>query len=69
MSSTGTFLAAVSPDARDKVETALRQNGVEARLLGSFTKDLRRVLVKKEEERLFPKDVNDPYARFISKKL
>ncbi len=65
MSSTGTFLAAVSPDARDKVETVLRQNGVEARLLGSFTKDLCRVLVKNGEERLFPRDTDDPYARFL----
>jgi hydrogenase maturation factor len=69
MSSTGTFLAAVSPDARDKVETVLRQNGVEARLLGSFTKDLRRVLVKNGEEKLFPRDADDPYARFLSEKL
>ncbi|MCK4885228.1 hydrogenase assembly protein HupF [Candidatus Bathyarchaeota archaeon] len=69
MSSTGTFLAAVSPEARDKVETVLRQNGVEARLLGSFTKDLRRVLVKNGKERLFPREADDPYARFLSEKL
>ncbi len=69
MSSTGTFLVAVSPDARDKVETLLRQNGVEARLLGSFTKDLRRVLVKNGKERLFPEEADDSYARFLSEKL
>ena len=69
MSSTGTILAAVSPEARDKVETVLRQNGANVRFVGSFTKTLRRVLVKNGEERLFPIEVDDPYARFISKKL
>ena len=67
LSSTGTFVAAVSPKAKDKVETVLRQNGVEVRLLGSFTKDLHRVLIKNGEELLFPEEANDPYASFFSK--
>ena len=69
MSSTGTILAAVSPEARDKVETVLHQNGVNLRFVGSFTKNLCRVLVKNREERLFPREADDPYARFLSKKL
>jgi len=69
MSSTGTILAAVSPEAKDKVENVLRQNNVEARFLGSFTKDLRRILVKNGEETSFPKEVDDPYTKLLSRKL
>ena len=69
MSSTGTFLAAVSPAARDKVENVLYQNNIEARFLGSFTKDMRRILVKNGEETLFPREADDPYARFVSEKV
>jgi hydrogenase expression/formation protein HypE len=68
MSSTGTFLAAVSPEARDKVEAVLSQNGVEVRFLGSFTKDPSRVLVKNGEETVFPREADDPYAIFFSAK-
>ena len=69
LSSTGTFLAAVSPEAKDGVEAVLRQNNVEARFLGSFTEDLQRVLVKKGEETVFPDEADDPYARFVSGKI
>ena len=65
MSSTGTILAAVSPESRDKVEAVLRQNGVEARFLGSFTRDFSRVLVKNGEETVFPLEPDDPYTRFL----
>ncbi|MGD9130038.1 MAG: AIR synthase-related protein [Candidatus Bathyarchaeota archaeon] len=67
MSSTGTVLAAVSPEARDKVESVLRQNGVEARFLGSFTKEMRRVLVKNGEETVFPREADDPYTRLLQR--
>ena len=68
ISSTGTILAAVSPEAKDKVEKGLYQNNVEARFLGSFTKDMRRILVKNGEETSFPKEADDPYARILSEK-
>ena len=68
LSSTGTILAAVSPEAKDNVENVLRQNGVEVRFLGSFTKDLHRILVKNGEETMFPIEADDPYARFFSVK-
>ena len=69
MSSTGTILAAVSSEAKDRVEEALRQNDVEARFLGFFTKNMRRILVKNGKETLFPKKANDPYERILSAKL
>ena len=69
MSSTGTILAAVSSEAKDSVEEVLRQNDDEARFLGFFTKNMRRILVKNGKETLFPKKANDPYERILSAKL
>lgn len=69
MSSTGTFVAAVSPEDRNMVETVLGQKGVEVRFVGSFTKDMERVLVKGGEEGVFPVDADDPYPRLVSGKL
>jgi hydrogenase maturation factor len=66
MSSTGTVLAAISPKARDKVENTLRQNRFEANLIGSFTREMRRVLIKNGESTMFPRKANDPYARILS---
>jgi len=69
MSSTGAVLAAVGPEAKSKVEEVLRQNEVEGRLLGSFTKNKHRILVKNGEETLFPEKADDPYERILSGKL
>lgn len=69
MSSTGTVLAAVSPDAKNRAEEVLRQNNVEARALGVFTKDLRRILIVNGEERPFPETTDDPYERILSGEL
>ena len=66
MSSTGTFLVAVAPDAKTNVESVLLQNGVDARFVGVFTKDLGRVLVKNKKETVFPSQADDPYARILS---
>jgi hydrogenase maturation factor len=68
MSSAGTILAAVSPEARDEVEGVLRRSGVEASFLGSFTKSTGRVLVKGGEDALFPRWADDPYAMLFSEK-
>jgi hydrogenase maturation factor len=67
MSSTGTVLAAVSPEARDEVEDVLCQNGIEATFLGSFTKEVRSVLVKNGEEKVFPREADDPYSRLLQR--
>ncbi|NWG10875.1 hypothetical protein HXY33_03875 [Candidatus Bathyarchaeota archaeon] len=69
MSSTGTVLAAVSPDAKDKVLETLRQNKIEVSVLGVFEKNRRRVLVKNGKETLFPRKAKDPYERILSGKL
>lgn len=69
MSSTGTILAAVSPEAKDSVEGALRQNNINAVVVGSFTKNTRLTLMKHGKETSFPKRAEDPYARILSGKL
>jgi hydrogenase maturation factor len=69
LSSTGTILAAVSPEAKDNVEESLRLGGVEARFLGVFTKKNRCLLVKNGRETPFPRRADDPYERILSTKL
>ncbi len=68
MSSTGTVLAAVSPEATNMLEEILREKGIEANVLGIFTKNMRRILVKDGKETLFPKKADDPYEKIIIRK-
>lgn len=65
MSSTGTVIAAVDSKAIDKVEDILSQNNFEVRFLGTFTKDRRRILLKRGKETLFPRSADDPYQRMM----
>jgi len=69
LSSTGTILASISPKAREKVEAKMRQNKIQANVLGIFTEDTRRILTKDGKDTSFPKDADDPYARILSGKL
>ena len=49
----GHNLGCFSPEARDKVAAVLRQNDVNVRFLGSFTKDSSRILAKTEKKLVF----------------
>jgi hydrogenase maturation factor len=69
MSSTGTFVAAINPEDRNIVEKVLRRNSIEARFIGSFKEIKGRVLVKGEEELVFPLEADDPYPRLVSGNL
>ncbi|MGD0977675.1 MAG: AIR synthase-related protein [Candidatus Bathyarchaeia archaeon] len=69
MSSTGTILVSVSPEAKEKVEALMRQNKIQANVLGIFTEDKQRILVRDSKETPFPEDADDPYARILSGKL
>lgn len=69
MSSTGTILAAVDAKAKDRVEKLLTENNIEANVLGVFTKNAHRILVKKGKETSFPKEPMDLYERILSGKL
>jgi hydrogenase maturation factor len=66
MSSSGTILASVSPKAKEKVETTTRRSKIQANVLGIFTKDTHRILVRDGKEVLFPEEADDPYARILS---
>jgi hydrogenase expression/formation protein HypE len=68
MSSTGTILAAISPESKSKVETFLRQNKVDVRLLGKFTGELSRLLIKNKKKQEFPSVADDPYERLFLEK-
>lgn len=65
LSSTGTIVVAVSPEARNEVEDVLNQSGVEGKFLGFFTQSLKHILIKDEKETLFPREANDPYAELF----
>lgn len=68
MSSTGTILAAVKPEAQEKVEVALNKLGLFASFLGEFTKAPERVLIKKGKEVAYPLVADDPYTLILSGK-
>lgn len=68
MSSTGTILAAVDVEAKDKVTTELRKQGIEASVIGVFTKDVYRILLKDGEITIFPEKADDPYEKIMSER-
>jgi hydrogenase maturation factor len=68
-SSTGTVLAAVKSTAKRKVGEALREIGVSASFIGTFTKNKKRELVKDGRRKTFPKVADDPYGRILSGKV
>jgi hydrogenase expression/formation protein HypE len=65
MSSTGTILAAVSPDAEKEAEETLKKCGLKASFLGQFTEDKKRVLVRNNRKLSFPRVADDPYSRIM----
>jgi hydrogenase expression/formation protein HypE len=68
MSSTGTILAAVKPEAKEKVKITLAKRGLEAFFLGEFMESKERVLIKKGKETEFPQVADDPYTLILSGK-
>jgi len=65
MSSTGTILGAVEPNAKEKVQAVLNQSGFEASFVGEFTENKTRILVKKGKDEAFPQVATDPYTQII----
>jgi hydrogenase expression/formation protein HypE len=68
MSSTGTILAAVKPEAKEKVKITLAKSGLQAYFLGEFMERKERVLIKKGQETQFPQVADDPYTLISSGK-
>jgi hydrogenase maturation factor len=69
MSSTGTILAAVNPKAKGRVQKILDEKKIDATFVGYFTEDKGRILIKNQEEILFPKRADDPYEKILSEQL
>ena len=67
LSSTGTFLVAVNPEDKTKIESILSHHHIKARFIGSFTKDKRRILVKNGKKQYFPRESDDLYTRLLAK--
>ena len=68
MSSTGTILAAVKPEVKEKVKATLVKCGLDACYLGEFTEKKERILLKKGKETLFPQVADDPYTLILAGK-
>ncbi|MEJ2240695.1 MAG: AIR synthase-related protein [Candidatus Bathyarchaeota archaeon] len=49
-------------------EVQKHKNNIESRVLGQFTKDSRRIIIKKDKAMMFPEESNDPYTNIISTK-
>jgi len=69
ISSTGTILAAVSPQAKQEVTEMLRKSGFEPNFIGEFIKGKNRILMKNSKKLHFPEVANDPYPRILSGKV
>ncbi|MCS7095726.1 MAG: AIR synthase-related protein [Candidatus Bathyarchaeota archaeon] len=69
MSSTGTIIAAVKPEAKERVEHFLMQNKIEAGIIGIFTDDGKRILIRKNKREPFPRKADDPYEMILSAAL
>lgn len=66
MSSTGTILVAVSPEAEGAAENVLRRNNIETSILGRFVRNTGRLLLKNSRRTSFPRIADDPYQRILS---
>jgi hydrogenase expression/formation protein HypE len=65
LSSTGTILAAVAPEEKQKVENVLEILGLPACFVGAFTQDTRKTLIKANKESVFPQSIVDPYTQIM----
>jgi hydrogenase maturation factor len=66
MSSTGTILGAIKPQAKETVEATLRKLGLDAAFIGEFTESKEKTLVKGGKETAFPTQADDPYTLIMT---
>jgi hydrogenase maturation factor len=64
-SSTGTLIAAVSPEAENKIKQALAQQGTKVTSIGTFTSDKKRLIRYGRMVKKFPEVSDDPYSRIM----
>lgn len=66
MSSTGTILGAVNPEAQMAVKEKLGELGLSAVFIGEFMETEERVLFKGKKEKAFPRTPDDPYTLLLA---
>jgi hydrogenase expression/formation protein HypE len=65
-SSTGTILAAVSPQAQQKAAETLQKLGLTASFIGEFTQTTERLLLRGKTKTAFPSAADDPYTAMMA---
>ena len=68
MSSTGTILAAVDAEVKEKVEDTLENIGLHASFVGKFIQNRNCTVVQNKKEMLFPRVAQDPYSQIMMAK-
>jgi len=68
LSSTGTILAAVPVELKQKAIEVLKQQGLQAYFIGKFTKDKERIFIKTGKKNNFPTTAEDAYTRILANK-
>ena len=64
-SSTGTILAAVAPNAKQKVTEVLQKLGLAAAFIGEFTETKERIMLQNNTQIVFPSQADDPYTALL----
>lgn len=64
-SSTGTLLAAVSPEKENKIIRTLSRRKITAKTVGFFTKNKARTIEHYGKREKFPAEPDDPYSRIV----
>ena len=65
MSSTGTLLAAISSNEKDKIVKALFKRGFDAKIVGVFSDGKKRLMKLDGKHVRFPRKAYDPYAQIF----
>ncbi len=68
ISSTGTIIAAIDPNAQTQTAQALAEQGLNATVIGKLTKTPQRTITKKGKKEPFPQTAEDPYAKMMATK-
>lgn len=66
MSSTGTIIAAIKPEAKKKVTETLEKLGLKPAYIGEFTENKNKILIKKSGTTTFPDHAEDPYTMLLT---
>jgi hydrogenase maturation factor len=66
ISSTGTILGAIKPQAKETVEATLQKLGSDAAFIGKFTQSKEKMIVRGGKETAFPAQADDPYTAIMT---